>query len=441
MAKFRRGVTGILMALTVVVLLVTIALAIDWGVVYLARQEIQNFVDASALAGAQELPNPARARDAATDYYRRNYAQSRGLDPDSVEIQDISCPGGVPPNTQCYRIGTDEVQVTTPYALPNDPIPSPNRIRVRACRQVRLFFASLLGVSSLRVCAEAVARRGVPFLPRGLIVLDDRGRRALYLEGVARLEVPNGSVIVNSSAHDALFVWGPIARWGRGGAALIAREILITGGYVVRFDATISPPPRTGVPPTPDPLANLPPPNPTGLPIFPGRIIWHTATLQPGVYTGLVMLIGNAFVTMQPGIYIFRRGLWVSGNARLVGNNVMLYNEGGGMVVWGSARVNLTAPTSGTYANITIFQARSNSCPFSVLGPSLASWNATLNIRGTAYLPRATMLLRGNTIFQQQGMTITWRAKIDGTSRVTIQAEEPPAAIGGEDGEGIALER
>lgn len=157
MMKFRQGATGILVALSIFVLLGITALAIDWGVAYLARQEIQNYSDASALAGAQELPNPERARGAATNLYRRNYAESRGLDPNSVPIQEISCTGNVPPNTRCYRIGTDEVQVTTPYTRQGSSIPPSNLIHVKACRQVRFYFAPVIGVQSIRTCAEATA--------------------------------------------------------------------------------------------------------------------------------------------------------------------------------------------------------------------------------------------------------------------------------------------
>jgi len=129
-----------------------------------------------------------------------------------------------------------------------------------------------------------------------------------------------------------------------------------------------------------DPLASLPAPNPNGLPVFPGRTISGIATLQPGVYTGLVRLIGNAFVTMQPGTYIFQGGLLVSGNSQLVGNGVMLYVSGGRIEVQGNGRMSLTAPTSGTYAGITIFYARTNSNPLWLSG------NAVQNIQGTVYV-------------------------------------------------------
>jgi hypothetical protein len=378
------------------------------------KHQLQNFVDAAALAGAQELPNASNARQKATENYARNYADNFGVSPPPTP-QLITCTDPISPTTVCYRIGSDEVQITTPYGDP----PSPNRLHVRACRNVSLFFAQLLGMSSRRVCAEAVARK--TGFPRGLVVLDGSGNQALFMQDNARLVVLNGSIIVNSNAADAIFA--------QNSATLTASEILVTGNYQSLNSAVITPTPQTGQPPVPDPLASLPAPNPAGLPVFPGQTISGVATLQPGIYTGLVSVIGGAFVTMQPGTYIFRNGLEVGNNARLVGNGVTLYVEGGQIEVGGSGQMSLTAPTSGTYAGITIFYARTNSNPLWLSGSTV------LNIQGTVYLPRSLLQLQGGANFGLgPGMIVTWRVRIIGNPTVTIQAQEPPAATGGDTG-------
>jgi hypothetical protein len=406
----------VFIALSLFVLLGAAAFAVDWGLITFTKHQLQNFVDAAALAGAQELPNASNARQKATENYARNYADNFGVSPPPTP-QLITCTDPISPTTVCYRIGTDEVQLTTPYGSP----PSPNRLHVRACRNVSLFFARLLGMSSRRVCAEAVARRGGTLFPRGLVVLDGSGNRALFMQGNARLTVLNGSIIVNSNAADAIFA--------QGSTTLTASEILVTGNYQTQGNAVITPTPQTGQPPVPDPLASLPAPNPAGLPVFPGQTISGVATLQPGIYTGLVSVIGGAFVTMQPGTYIFRNGLEVGNNARLVGNGVTLYVEGGQIEVGGSGQMSLTAPTSGTYAGITIFYARTNSNPLWLSGSTV------LNIQGTVYLPRSLLQLQGGANFGLgPGMIVTWRVRIIGNPTVTIQAQEPPAATGGDTG-------
>jgi hypothetical protein len=410
----RRGQTVVFIALSLFVLLGAAAFAVDWGLITFTKHQLQNFVDAAALAGAQELPNASNARQKATENYARNYADNFGVSPPPTP-QLITCTDPISPTTVCYRIGSDEVQITTPYGDP----PSPNRLHVRACRNVSLFFAQLLGMSSRRVCAEAVARK--TGFPRGLVVLDGSGNQALFMQDNARLVVLNGSIIVNSNAADAIFA--------QNSATLTASEILVTGNYQSLNSAVITPTPQTGQPPVPDPLASLPAPNPAGLPVFPGQTISGVATLQPGIYTGLVSVIGGAFVTMQPGTYIFRNGLEVGNNARLVGNGVTLYVEGGQIEVGGSGQMSLTAPTSGTYAGITIFYARTNSNPLWLSGSTV------LNIQGTVYLPRSLLQLQGGANFGLgPGMIVTWRVRIIGNPTVTIQAQEPPAATGGDTG-------
>jgi hypothetical protein len=410
----RRGQTAVFIALSLFVLLGAAAFAVDWGLITFTKHQLQNFVDAAALAGAQELPNASNARQKATENYARNYADNFGVSPPPTP-QLITCTDPISPTTVCYRIGSDEVQITTPYGDP----PSPNRLHVRACRNVSLFFAQLLGMSSRRVCAEAVARK--TGFPRGLVVLDGSGNQALFMQDNARLVVLNGSIIVNSNAADAIFA--------QNSATLTASEILVTGNYQSLNSAVITPTPQTGQPPVPDPLASLPAPNPAGLPVFPGQTISGVATLQPGIYTGLVSVIGGAFVTMQPGTYIFRNGLEVGNNARLVGNGVTLYVEGGQIEVGGSGQMSLTAPTSGTYAGITIFYARTNSNPLWLSGSTV------LNIQGTVYLPRSLLQLQGGANFGLgPGMIVTWRVRIIGNPTVTIQAQEPPAATGGDTG-------
>ncbi|MEJ7613564.1 MAG: pilus assembly protein TadG-related protein [Candidatus Fervidibacter sacchari] len=418
--KRSRGTSLVLTAFAIFALLATAALAIDWGLVYLARHQLQNFVDAAALAGAQELPDAAQAKQAAAENYARNYGENFRVPPPTP--QTISCPPSDPdlqPTTTCYEIGDDLVHITTPYRRTGDPSPNPNLINVKACRVVSLFFARVLGVRQIRVCAKATAIGSRPAIARGLVVLDPSGGNALWLQGNARLRVLDGSVIVNSSANNALFV--------QGNASLTAQQIAIVGNYQLQGNASVTPTPLTGQPPTPDPLASLPPPPTSGLPVFPGRTVGgnDNAVLQPGIYTGPILVEGNASVTLQPGIYILRGGLLVSGNGRVKGDGVLLYNENGRIEVQGNGELRLSAPTSGTYQGITIFQSRSNTQPLRFSG------NANLQISGTIYAPRGEIHFQGNADLQDS-MVIAWRVKLQGNSQVTIKAKEPPFAADGE---------
>ncbi|MGQ9521042.1 MAG: pilus assembly protein TadG-related protein [Candidatus Fervidibacter sp.] len=413
-----RGNLLILTSLAMFASLAMAALAIDWGIVYFARHQLQNFVDAAALAGAQELPSGGVAKQKASENYSQNYASNFKIPTPPPQI--VTCPPDDPdlqPTTTCYRIGEDFVHITTPYQRTGDPSPNPNLINVKACRVVPLFFARILGATQIRVCAKATAIGSRPQIARGLVVLDPNGGNALLLQGNARLRIPNGVVIVDSSANDALFV--------QGNASLIAHQIAVVGNYQIQGNASVIPIPLTGQPPTPDPLAQLSPPDPSGLPVFPGRTIRgnDAVTLQPGVYEGPVRVEGNAKVILQPGIYILKGGLLVSGNSQIEGEGVLIYNESGRIEVQGNGKVKLSAQTGGTYEGIVIFQSRTNAQPIWLSG------NAEFNVTGAIYAPSAQIHFEGNTNLRDS-MVVAYRVGLFGNVEVKIEAKEPPVAGG-----------
>ncbi len=411
----RRGISLLLVSLVIFGLLAVAALAIDWGFIYSTRHQLQNFVDAAALAGAQELPDAANARLQAVANYARNYGENFQIP--SPSPQPVSCPPDDPdlqPPTVCYRVGNDLVQVTTPYQRTGDPSPNPNFISVKACRTISLSFARVIGVTQIRVCARATALGSRPMIARGLVVLDPSGHNALWLQGNASLRIIKGSIWVNSTASNALLA--------QGNPSISADLIGIVGGYDFQGNPSVTGTLLTGQSPMADPLANLPPPDPTGLPTFPGlKILAGIMTLNPGIYTGTIFVGGNARVTLKPGIYILRGGLSISSNGIVTGSLVLLYNESGRIEVQGNGRLELTAPSSGPYAGISIFQPATNSESLWVSG------NGGLGAVGALYLPRATVRGEDNAVLRTHTI-IPWRMKMIGNSRVVIVAVEPPAA-------------
>jgi hypothetical protein len=119
-------------------------------------------------------------------------------------------------------------------------------------------------------------------------------------------------------------------------------------------------------------------------------------TIYPGIYKQIAVS-GNGQLTMEPGIYIIQGGgLSVSGNGTVTGSNVMIYNGLGGsgcsgaIDLSGNGAITLSAPTSGTYAGILIFQARNNSRALTFSG------NGTFQLGGIVYAPDALLSESGN---------------------------------------------
>jgi hypothetical protein len=192
----------------------------------------------------------------------------------------------------------------------------------------------------------------------------------------------------------------------------------------------------TGVPPSPDPLAGLPPPNLDLIPIRHGSpwdpeilsIVHGTVTLEPGVYYGGISIAGDARVTLLPGLYaVVGGGFIVGGAAQVKGEGVCIYNgvnpyarrrdeAFGNVVVTNSGVLSLTPPTTGPYAGLIVFQDRANPLDMSILG------NARLYApSGTIYLPSVSLVVGGSA--QSDAPFIVWRFSLSGSARMSVRPQ------------------
>src|SRR5262249_14119211 len=119
-------------------------------------------------------------------------------------------------------------------------------------------FSSFLGTGTLPVRARAVARGAWTDPNVGVIVLNYSGKGTLSVQGNGAFTETGAKVIVNSNdssdAHDT------------GNGTMIAPKFDITGGDTITGGGQMITTPipnniRTGVHPTPDPLAYLPVPS------------------------------------------------------------------------------------------------------------------------------------------------------------------------------------
>jgi hypothetical protein len=183
-----------------------------------------------------------------------------------------------------------------------------------------------------------------------------------------------------------------------GNAQLNATVVDLRGGFQKTGNATISPAPTTGVSIN-DPLASLGGPSASGTPA-PVNFNKGTQSISQGVYSQ-ISVTGNASLTLGPGIYVIEGGgITVTGNASISGQNVFIYNAGsnypgnggnfGGITLSGNGTFNLSAPASGTYAGILIFQSRQNTRALSLSG------NAMAGMSGLIYAPNALLSMSGN---------------------------------------------
>jgi prepilin-type N-terminal cleavage/methylation domain-containing protein len=130
---------------------------------------------------------------------------------------------------------------------------------------------------------------------------------------------------------------------------------------------------------------------------------------QPGVYPSFPPTGGAASVkdyVLEPGVYVLQSGMKVT-NGSLEGTGVAFYNQAGEIDIQGGD-FNLTAPDTGTYARILLFQARDNDAEIKINGNGSI---AVLN--GTLYAPGSDGVLLGSG---SAGFTV---GRIIGTSLST----------------------
>lgn len=390
--RSENGQTTIFAALSLVVLIAFVGLAVDGGSLWYAQSHLRIAAESAALAGALEVkPCLGTANCSAMQSAASSALAENGLTANNLTTNCASGPAQgltlMVNNPPCLMGAADPNSGNVQY------------VEATLSTQSPTYFTRILGITSVRLAARAEALRTPN--PNCIYALDPSGGSAISVTGLSSLTADCG-VIDESSAANAfscnLF------------AGVQVKSLKITGG-LQNFLCSAHPPPVTNSPvPSPaDPLSWLPKPT---LPACgsslsspyngsPGPlIILGAATLYPTqAYCGGIVLLPTANVTFMPGTYVIRSGgllglqggLSVDLGSRVIGNGVTFYNYGpiGGVNFVASSltlgQVSLLAPVSGTYAGVLFFQDPANSTPAVVLANS--SWNTRLE--GAFYFPSA----------------------------------------------------
>jgi uncharacterized repeat protein (TIGR01451 family) len=228
-----------------------------------------------------------------------------------------------------------------------------------------------------RLAAEHLETRvmlsGSPNL--GILTLDPTSFQSLDNAGSGGITVTGGDIVVDSSSSSA-------AR-NTGGGNVTANNIYLHGNLLALGSGKFVENRMTGSTPLADPLASLPVPALPG-PTFTNTVInGKTVTIAPGDYVGGIQILGNSKVTFAAGLYYLKGGgLQIGGTSKVSGTGVTIYNAptnpGDSIDITGSATVNLTAPSSGTYQGIVIFQNRTSSAPISISGSGKATFTGEI---------------------------------------------------------------
>jgi hypothetical protein len=228
-----------------------------------------------------------------------------------------------------------------------------------------------------------------------IILLNPTASGALTIKGTTNINV-GGAVVVDSNSSTALSA--------SGGATVTASKVLVVGGASISNGAVVTPAPVTGATAIADPLANLPIPSVSGTATS-VNLSKGSLTINPGRYSSIKVSGNGTVLTMNPGVYVITGGGFsVSNAASVSGNGVLIYNAGssypnaGGsfaaVSLGSSGTVNLSAPTTGTYAGVLIFQSRDNTLALSMNAGS------SVGLNGAIYAANALVTLSGSAQFK-----------------------------------------
>jgi Flp pilus assembly protein TadG len=365
-----RGQVLVVVSIAMTSLILFVGIVLDFGIVLERQRQIQNAVDAAALAAARTArDNPGQAVAVAEQYLLLN-----GVDPSDPSVSI----------TIDTLYGTDQVEISVTASVPTA-------------------FLRIANINSKDVTVRAVGEAlSLGVGNYAMVSLNETACDAFLVWGNADLTVVGGGIMVNSScpayASDI---------WGNAGLNASTIDHYAPGGMRVRGNAVTTPAPSPVGSQASDPLAGTLPnpslavtsPDSGGTEAAPAVKTLNgngNVTLSPGVYWGGLNVLGNINVTFNPGVYVMAKGDFESwGNGSISGAGVMVYltapdpADCGRISMSGNRVLDFTPASGGPYKDITFWQDQSCTADLEYHG------NVT-GVHGVIYAPGARFDLLGN---------------------------------------------
>ena len=232
-----------------------------------------------------------------------------------------------------------------------------------------------------------IHRRSVVMIKQGaeacVLALDPHAGSAVKFQGSTEVHLTGCVIASNSDSGTSIY---------RGGTATVSADCVNTVGTTSGIDGNSNVTLKCGdilenQYASFDPLARVKPPTPAGCTSLPNG---KNKSLSPGTYCNQTL---SGDITLQPGVYILKGGgVKLNGNGSLKGEGVTIFlMDDAEFNVNGNGVLQLTPPTSGDYAGITLYQPKSNATTITINGTSDSY------IQGFVYAPGAHVFYAGNS--------------------------------------------
>ena len=364
-----KGQTLVLTALCMTCFMGFMALSVDVGMLFNTRRKLQTAADGAATAAALQYIytyNGSNGSAAQTSAIAAGNAAALSNAPGGAYTVSVNANSNSPASHQGCVGTTCFFEAVVSQQNPT------------------IFFGTFFALwqhqqnaNTFSVRARAVA--GTPNASNYCAYFTSPSGTALTVQGNWSIDASNCGVYINSNSSLVEDDTGKAAKSG-----VSATSIAIVGS--MPNDVTIAPgssPTVLQTLPQAIPFSNTPSPTIPGSCPAGGTL---TGTVPSGCYSGAVTL-GSATLN---GLYIFTGDVTING--AITGSNVTLAMMSGTLTIKpGNSTLNLTAPTSGTYSDIVIYQPFTNK---KTLG--LQAGHATGKLAGFIYAPGATLQMQDN---------------------------------------------
>lgn len=387
----RSGQVGLIAALLALPLAMIVGLAIDYSRASTARDQMQVAIDGAVLAGARD------ASSSWTTVATRTF--------DAGLLADVTV------SSRSFAADSDGNYAGTAQA------------------KLKTSFGGLFSLDALSLQVTATAVRKAAGNKVCILLLSTTASPGLLLNGGANLNAPNCEVHVKSTANPAAtFNSGTVFTTLK--TCVAGTNVLDNGGTHASLTkgCSTATDPFAGTLPTPSTIC------PATAPTIPNTT---TMTLQPGVYCGWFNFNGGPAVTLNPGVYVIKNGGWNVNGGSLSGSGVTFYMADTSYIQFnGTVKLDLTAPTSGTYTNLLWYEAQS-------LSQSSFTMNATNGARltGLIWLPSRNLTLNAGASATSNNLTMVLNSLIMNTVNWTIGSADKAITTSGGTAASIYLKR
>lgn len=236
--------------------------------------------------------------------------------------------------------------------------------------------------ATLPVTATAYAELA-PSSSGCILALDKTANQAITISGSATVQAPKCDVVSNSSSSSSLDMSGS-ARLTTPCTITVGQQVTTTG-----LTLNTCSKPTINATASADPYASLP------NPAVPGSCLTlpnPPTSIPPGYYCSGINLSTTA--SFQSGFYYVKGNLAFQGGSNVTGSGVTFFvDKSGTTAISGSATVNISAPTSGTYAGVLLYGDRAGTTS----NNNNISGSSSSVLQGALYYPTQNVTFSGGS--------------------------------------------